>query len=79
MRSLAAVDETTARLALAGSSEAVLNRVLKKIPWRRARALRRQLRQLPPTPVAELRLAQRAVLRHAQTWGTTAGNSAAAA
>lgn len=65
MRSLAGVDEMTARLALAGSSEAVLQRVLKKLSWRRGRRLRKQLRCLPPLPVAELRLAQQAVIREA--------------
>jgi flagellar motor switch protein FliG len=56
-------DQPTVLRALAASSERLLGRVLRRLPRRQARQLKRLVRSVGPTRLADLRRAQHELLR----------------
>lgn len=70
---LRAADESTVLRALAASGEAFLARVTNMLPRRQAKQLRRMLRDLGPTRLADLHQAQHELLRLAhEAWSLEA-------
>jgi flagellar motor switch protein FliG len=61
------VDINVLGLALAGSSDELIDRVCNQCPKRTSRTLRRQLRQLGPTRLSDVEAAQKEVARIAST------------
>jgi len=70
LEALRLADERTVQRALAASSENFLNRVAGKLPRRQAARLRKLVRSLGPTRLAELREAQHELLRIAREEGS---------
>jgi len=78
---LADVDANVLVLALAGSSDELIERIADQMPKRTGKAFRRQLRKLGPTRLSDVEAAQRAVARAAarrlgRQRARTAGTSA---
>jgi flagellar motor switch protein FliG len=59
------VDANVLALALAGSSDDLVDRICDQMPKRIARTFRRELRRLGPTRLSDVETAQRAVARSA--------------
>jgi flagellar motor switch protein FliG len=58
-RVLRAADPQVALLALSGASQELVDRILRRLPLREARMLRRQIEQLGPTRLRDIETAQR--------------------
>lgn len=70
LAALQQADEQLVHRALAASSEKFLKRVIGKLSWRQARSVRKHLRTMGPTRLADLRQAQFDLLRLADERNT---------
>lgn len=66
MTTLTQADRQAVTLALAGASEELMNRILRRLPRRQAKDFRRQLRDIGPTRLSDMLAAQQQLAHHAR-------------
>jgi flagellar motor switch protein FliG len=66
MAALTQTDREIVTLALAGASEELMNRILRRLPRRQAKEFRKRLRDIGPTRLSDMLAAQQQLAQNAR-------------